>query len=198
MEPITTTLIGEIVAIGAGLIIDRRHSNKRIEQAKQYLLSGISDDLKHSIEICNTIKSEWEEHSRVERKTINELKRCALTYRHNQEQIALVYKHERGEQIFKYFHEVIEIVGAMEHDQGCINDIEAAFNDKLHRLKQRTPNISDDEVVTAVTSALTAEQKHYYSGLRKSMTASINRLNELTHAAAELSRELQEPAPASV
>jgi hypothetical protein len=191
MEPITTTLIGEIVAISAGLFIDRGRSDKRIEQAKQYLLSGIGDDLKHSIEISNTLKDEWENHSRVERKTINELKRCALTYRHNQELIALVYKHERGEQIFKYFHEIIEIIDAMEHDQGCINDVEAAFNDKLHSLRQRNPNISDEEAVTAVTSALNDEQKRFYSGLRKSMTASINRLSELTHTAAELIKALQ-------
>ena len=191
MEPITTTIIGEIVAVGAGWYIDSRNSNGRVEQAKEYLLSGINDDLKNSIEICNAIKSEWEHHERVERNTLNKLKRCALTYRHNQELIPLVYQHERGEHIFKYFHEIIDIVGAMEHDQGCLNDIEAAFNDKLHSLKQHNPNISADEAVNAVTSMLTKEQKHYYSSLRQSMTTSIKRLTELTHTAAKLDKELQ-------
>jgi hypothetical protein len=190
MESITTT-IGGIVAIGAGLYVGGRRNKERFAEAKEYLLSGINDDLKNSVVICTAIKDEWEQHERVERKTINELKRCALTYRHNQELIALVYKHERGEQIFSYFHEIIDIVAAMEHDQGCINDIEAAFNDKLHSLRQRNPNISDEEAVNAVTSALTPEQKHYYSGLRQGMTTSINRLTELTHAAAELDKALQ-------
>jgi len=198
MEPVTTTFIGEFVAIGAGLFIDRSRSGKRIEQAKQYLLSGITDDLKHAIETSNIVKREWEERSRVERKTINELKGCAQTYIRNQELIAMVYKRELCEEIFQYFQEIIKIIDAMEHDQGCINDIEAAFNDKLHRLKQHAPDISDEEVVTAVTSALTDEQKHYYSNLRKSMTASVNRLIELNHTASKLSREMQEPASASV
>jgi hypothetical protein len=191
MEPISTLIIGEFIAAGAGWYLDSRSSNKRINTAREYLLSGINDDLKNSVALYTTIQQEWAQGERVERASLDKLKRCALTYRHNQELVPLIYQHQRGEQIFNYFNEVSDIVSAMEHDQGCINAIEEAFDDKLHSLKLENPEISADAAVTAVTALLSREQKQYYARLRRGMDASLKRLAELIHTAAELDRALR-------
>lgn len=190
MELTTTFIIGQFAIAGTGMYLDSRNSGGRIKNARELFFSGIHDDLIHSVEISTTLQEEWLQKERIERATLNKLKRCALTYRHNQELVELLYEHEHGEHIFNHFHEINEIIGDMEHDQGCLDEIEDAFNDKLYQLKLHNPEISVDDAVESVISALDSAHKQFYRGLRKSMDASIKHLVELTQRALELDKEL--------
>lgn len=197
MEPISTTLISQFVVAGAGMFIDSRNSGDRIQNAREHLLSGIREDLVNSVASAAALQQEWQTKGHVEEATLDKLKRCALTYQHNEELLGvlckdkLVCEYTSGSGPFGYFRQIVEIAAAMTHSRECLHEIEHAFSEKIYRLRITNPAIRAEEAVDAVVSALEPEHRRYYNSLLQEMEMAMARLNALTATAGELERTLQ-------
>ena len=60
MNEIVAAIIGGFLAAGIGWFLDRCREKEKISRSKQLITTGISDDLRHAINLCDKINGEWD------------------------------------------------------------------------------------------------------------------------------------------
>jgi hypothetical protein len=65
MEQIIAALIGGFLAAGTGWFIQTRLEKSRTDKARDLLITGICDDLSHSLTLYEKIEEEWDKTKKI-------------------------------------------------------------------------------------------------------------------------------------
>lgn len=158
---VIAAVIGGLLAAGTGWFIENRKDNARLRRARELIITGISDDLQHSVELYEKISDEWEKSRIIWFSSLNELKESRSAYMNHKNEITLFGNPEIRKRLFKYYLQSGDLINSLEYFQHRRYELERRFNDILRDIKFKNPSMTQDEVMKISRTYMENEEREY-------------------------------------
>ncbi|MGZ4958902.1 MAG: hypothetical protein ACXV7J_06600 [Methylomonas sp.] len=185
MEQIVAALIGGFLAAGTGWFLQTRLEISRTNKIRELLITGICDDLDHSLDLYEKIEEEWDKTKIVWFSTLDELKESRQTYKDNKNWIVLFGNKDTRKRIFKYYLKSTELIDSLEYQQRRKYELENKFNGLVSDIKLRSPGLMDEDANALAESYMKAEDTEYRR-LQNRIPETVIKLNKFRVEAEEL------------
>lgn len=187
---IITAFIGGLLAAGTGYFFERRRDKVRIQQTQILFKTAIIDDLKFAVSVYEKISDLWDKSKIVWFSTLNEIRESRSIYQNNKEWIYVFNNSDLRQKIFQYYSQSTECINGLEYQQRRKYEIEARFNDIIRDIKQKNPNISNENARNTTANYMENENREY-NDIEIFISKNIKKLSDFKYEAQEIIKLLE-------
>lgn len=163
---ILATIIGGFLAAGTGWFVQTRLEATRLSRLRTLLITGITDDLKNSIELYDKLTEEWERGRIVWFNILTELGESRHIYVNNRDSIILIEDVELRNKILQYYRKSGNHLLSLQGGQQRKYDIQNKYDLAVQNLRLQTPTLTDDQARNLVVDTMRNEvtELTYWNG----------------------------------
>lgn len=187
---ILASVIGGLLAAGTGWLLDWQRQLAIMRRARQLFVTGILDDLQHSLTLYDKIEDEWEKTKTVWFSTLNELRESRQTYITHKDSVLLLDSPDIRKRLFRYYLKTNELVSQLEYQQQRIYEIQRRFRELHNNVSINQPDLNQDQVGTLVFQIMKDEHGEF-TNTQASLPATVEKLKSYKTDASELANELK-------
>jgi hypothetical protein len=186
---IIASIAGGAIAAGTGWFIDWKRENRKFQNLRKLLITGVCDDLQHSLTLFDKISDEYEKMRTIYFATLNEFKESRHVYRNNKDLMTIFEDSELRKSIFKYYLQSSDTINMLEFDQRRKYEIENKLNELVTKIKSENSSISDDDAGKQALGYMVKENNEY-NDLNNRIPQSVTKLKEFKITAENLINRL--------
>lgn len=184
------TILGGLLAAGAGWFVQNRIEASRIDRQRQLMLQGIDDDLSNSIELYDQLAADWERSKIVWFNLLTELGDSRHTYVNNRDFMLLVRDKDLRNRIVRYYRKSGHHLLSLQNAQQRKYDIEARYTQAVQQYLLANPDLQEEQVREVVARSMDKESQEltYWNEQLPTLVAGLERFKS---EARELLREIK-------
>lgn len=187
---ILASVIGGLLAAGTGWLLDWQRQRAFLRRTKQLFLTGILDDLHHSLTLYDTIQDEWEKSKTVWFSSLNELRESRQTYVTHKDSVVLIDSPDARKRLFRYYLKTNELVNQLEYQQQRIYEIQRRFRE-LHNNVSLNQRELTQEQVGALVFRIMSDENTEFTNTQAALPSTIEKLRSFKSDCLELINELK-------
>lgn len=184
------SIVGGLLAAGAGVLLDRRRELRQQERGRKLLITAICDDLQHSVEIYDRIQNDWLEQKIVHFSLLNELKESRQAYHNNKDWIVIFENSELRREIFEYYLQSSQSINSLEYNQNRKYSIENKYDEIRTKVELENQSLNEEEV-NKITLQLMKKEQNEYRMINPFISDQISKLFNYKDKAKSLIQKLQ-------
>ncbi|MBL0317962.1 MAG: hypothetical protein IPP74_01445 [Alphaproteobacteria bacterium] len=175
---IVAATIGGAIAAGTGWFIDWRRESRKFDKARALLITGICDDLQHSLVLFDKVSDEYQKTRIIYFATLNELKESRHVYQNNKDWITVFDDGDLRKQIFKYYLQSNDAISMLEFNQRRKYELENKHNELVTKIKSENKTMSDEDAGRQALSYMVKENNEYMDLNNVRLPESVAKLRE--------------------
>lgn len=187
---IVASVIGGLLAAGTGWLLDWQRQRAILQRHTVLFLTGIIDDLQHSLTLYDKIEEEWEKTKTVWFSTLNELRESRQTYFAHKDLIVLINNADTRKRLFRYYLKTNELVNSLEYQQQRLYEIQRRFRELHNNISLNQPGLNQDQVADLVLNIMKDENSEY-THTQATLPATVEKLKSFKPYCLELINELK-------
>ncbi len=187
---ILSSVVGGILAAGTGWLLDWQRQRAGLRRTKQLFITGILDDLHHSLTLYDTIQDEWEKSRTVWFSSRNELRESRQTYVTHNDSVVLIESADARKRIFRYYLKTNELVNQLEYQQQRLYEIQRRFRELHNNVSLKQSELTQEQVGALVLQIMSDENTEYTS-IQEALPSTIEKLRSFKSDCLELTNELK-------
>jgi len=157
-----------------------------MSRLKSLLLTGITDDLKASVELYARVIDEWEKSQTIWFTTLNELRESRQTYLKNRDWLVLLNDESLRQRIFRYYHRSADHINLLENQQRRKYDIQAKLNELVRDLQLRDTTLAREQATSQAIALMHAEDQELVGLNTTLLPQNIQKVRDFKGEAKEL------------
>jgi hypothetical protein len=189
-KQVTAAIVGGFIAGCTGWFIDWKRENRKFQALRNFLITGICDDLQHSVGLFDKIHEEYEKTGIIYFTTLNELKESRYVYHNNKDWMAIFDDGDLRKKIFKYYLQSNNAIHMLEFFQQRKYDIEARVDELAIKIKSENPTFSQEEALKQAIGYMSKEHTEY-ENLPKHISQFANKLKDFKTTAETIITKLK-------
>jgi hypothetical protein len=187
---IVAAIFGGTIAAGTGWFIDWRRESRKFDNTRALLITGICDDLQHSLVLFDKVSEEYEKMGTIYFATLKELKESRHVYENNKDWITLFDDGSLRKQIFRYYLQSNDAISMLEYQQHRKYELENKLNELVTKIKSENQTISDDDAGKQALSYMVKENNEYIDLQTVRIPKYVTKLKEFRSTAENLIQKL--------
>ncbi|GEM_PF-1322446 len=187
---IIAATVGGLIAGGTGWFIDFRREARKFDKLQALLITGICDDLQHSLLLFDKVFDEYEKTKVIYFATLNELRESRYVYQNNKDWVTIFEDGDLRKQIFKYYLQSNDTISKLQFQQSRKYDLENKHNELVTKIKSEKPTISDADAIKQALSYMVKESNEYDT-LNESIKQSVTNLRDFRRTAEAIIEKLK-------
>jgi hypothetical protein len=140
-KQIIAAVIGGFIAAGTGWFIDWKRENRKFQNLRKLLITGICGDLKHSLTLFDKVFDEYQKMKTIYFATLNELRESRHVYQNNKDWVTIFEDGELRNLIFKYYLQSSDAINMLEFEQRRKYELENKHNELVTKIKSENGGV---------------------------------------------------------
>lgn len=186
MDQLLAAVVGGFLAAGTGWFLQVRLEAARMSRLKSLLLTGITDDLKASVDLYTRVIDEWEKSQTVWFTTLNEVRESRQTYLKNRDWLVLITDESLRQRIFRYYHRSADHINLLENQQRRKYEIQAKLNELVRDLQLRNTTLAREQATSQAIALMHAEDQELVGLNTTLLPQNIQKVRDFKDEAKEL------------
>jgi uncharacterized protein YdhG (YjbR/CyaY superfamily) len=187
---ILASVVGGLLAAGTGWLLDWQRQRAALRRHKVLFVTGILDDLQHSLTLYDKIEDEWEKTKVVWFSTLNELRESRQTYLSHKDTVVLIENADTRKRLFRYYLKTNELVNQLEYQQQRIYEIQRRFRELHNNVSLGQPELDQNQVGSLVLQIMKDENAEFLN-TQAAIPATVEKLKSFKSDCLELINELK-------
>lgn len=155
------SVIGGLLAAGAGVMLDSFRENRQQKRGRNLLVTAICDDLDHSLKVYDSIQTTWLEFKFVQFSLLNELKESRQPYHNNKDWVVIFEDPELRRDVFRYYLQSSQSINSLEYNQNRKYAIDERYNETRSKIELEHPQLSNEEIKKKTLESMPKEVSEY-------------------------------------
>jgi hypothetical protein len=187
---IMAATIGGAIAAGTGWFIDWRRESRKFDKARALLITGMCDDLQHSLVLFDKVSEEYQKTRTIYFATLNELKESRYVYQNNKDWITIFDDGDLRKHIFSYYLQSNDAISMLEFEQRRKYDLENKHNELVTKIKSENTTMSDEDAAKQALSYMVKENNEYIDLINVRIPQSVIKIRDFRSTVESLIQKL--------
>ncbi len=190
-KQIIAAVVGGFIAGGTGWFIDWKRENRKFQNLRKLLITGICDDLQHSLTLFDKVSEEYQKTRIIYFATLNEIRESRYVYQNNKDWITVFEDGDLRKQIFRYYLQSNDAINMLEFEQRRKYELENKNNELVTKIKSDNPTTSDEDAGKQALSYMVKEYNEYIDLNNVRIPQSVTKLREFKATAENVIAKLK-------